>query len=266
MAGWSKLCSSIVLSTVWREPNHVRIVWVTMLAIAEADGYVGASLPGLADAAHVTLEECGQAITAFLSPDPYSRSKEQEGRRIEVVDRGWRILNYEKFRNERDPAARREQNRLAQQRHRQKERARHADTADRADIADSKPRSAQAEADAEADAEAVRETARTRPPRAKRKREPVSEAPLPEDWKPTEAHRQYAQLHGIDVELEADAMRGWAEGRTAVSWNGTFRTRLANRARWNREGPRNGAPVQRGGLDLEGMKKTPTWLEPGAAS
>ena len=82
MAGYTKLFSSIVLSTVWREPNHVRIVWITMLALAEADGYVGAAVPGLADAARVSIPECLEALASFLAPDEYSRSKEHEGRRI----------------------------------------------------------------------------------------------------------------------------------------------------------------------------------------
>lgn len=93
-------------------------------------------------------------------------------------------------------------------------------------------------------------------PRRKR-RAPAPEIPLPADWQPTEAHRDYAAKHGLNLDLEADSMRGWAEGRTAVSWNGTFTTRLANQAKWNRErsvrgGGRNGPPVvQRGAIYRE---------------
>jgi hypothetical protein len=42
------------------------------------------------------------AITTFLSPDPDSRTPEHEGRRIEVIDGGWRLLNHEKYRAIRD--------------------------------------------------------------------------------------------------------------------------------------------------------------------
>jgi hypothetical protein len=69
----------------------------------------------------------------------------------------------------------------------------------------------------------------------RRKRSKAAEIPLPSDWAPTEAHRGYAAKHGLNIEIEADGLRGWAEGRTAVSWNGTFTTRLANQARWNLE-------------------------------
>jgi hypothetical protein len=37
-----------------------------------------------------------------MSPDPDSRTPEHEGRRIEVIDGGWRLLNHEKYRAIRD--------------------------------------------------------------------------------------------------------------------------------------------------------------------
>jgi len=119
METFTKLFSSIIHSTVWREPNHVRLVWVTMLALADRDGYVGASVPGLADAARVTLEECVDALDRFQKPDTWSRSQEHEGRRIEVVDRGFNLLNYKRFREKRDEIARQEQNAEAQARWRE---------------------------------------------------------------------------------------------------------------------------------------------------
>lgn len=68
-----------------------------MLAMKRKDGIVYGSIPGLARQANVTLEECEVALKAFLHPDPYSRTKEHEGRRIEEVDGGWLVLNAAKF-------------------------------------------------------------------------------------------------------------------------------------------------------------------------
>ena len=115
---YSKLFSSITDSTVWAEPNTTRIAWITMLAMADRHGYVGASIPGLANRARITIPEAEAAIHCFLSPDPYSRSQEFEGRRIEVADRGWILLNYERFRDMRDEEARKEyeRNRKREQR------------------------------------------------------------------------------------------------------------------------------------------------------
>lgn len=98
-ASFAKLFSSIIHSTVWQEDLHVKVTWVTMLAMKDRHGVVHASVPGLAKAAGVTLAQCEVALDKFLSPDPYSRSKEAEGRRIEAVDGGWRLINHKKYRD-----------------------------------------------------------------------------------------------------------------------------------------------------------------------
>lgn len=98
MTSYTKLFSSILHSTVWAEPHPTRIVWITMLAMADQYGVVSASVPGLARAACVTREEAEAALATFTLPDPDSRSQEHEGRRIAAVDGGWRLLNHDKYR------------------------------------------------------------------------------------------------------------------------------------------------------------------------
>jgi hypothetical protein len=99
MTGYTKLFSSIIASTIWREKDHTRIVWITLLAMAGKDGVVEASLPGLADLSRVSVPRCREAIHALESPDQDSRSDEFEGRRIKRVEGGWLILNHAKYRN-----------------------------------------------------------------------------------------------------------------------------------------------------------------------
>lgn len=113
---FSKLFSSITKSTVWCEPHTTLRVWITMLADCDFHGRVYASIPGLANLARVTVEECESALETFLAPDQYSRTPDNEGRRIEVIEGGWRLLNYELYREKRDPEARKLQNREAQRR------------------------------------------------------------------------------------------------------------------------------------------------------
>lgn len=76
-----------------------------MLAMADSKGRVWASVPGLANRARVPIEDAQDAITRFLSPDAYSRTPEHEGRRIEPIDGGWRLLNHAKYRAIRDEEA-----------------------------------------------------------------------------------------------------------------------------------------------------------------
>lgn len=96
--GYTKLFSSIVASTIWREDDKVRIVWITMLAMKNERHEVEASIPGLADMARVTISDCEHAIKKLSSPDRFSRNQEHDGRRIEVCAGGWKILNGEYYR------------------------------------------------------------------------------------------------------------------------------------------------------------------------
>lgn len=108
---FTKLSSGILASTVWQEPSSTRIVWITMLALADKSGYVAASIPGLAHLARVSIAETETALAAFMAPDPYSRTPDNEGRRIEAVAGGWRLLNHGIYRARRDAEDRKEQQR-----------------------------------------------------------------------------------------------------------------------------------------------------------
>ena len=105
---FTKLFSSITESTVWCEPAHTRLVWITMLAMADRRGRIYASVPGLANRARVSLEDAEAALATFLAPDKYSRTTDNDGRRIKPIQGGWTLLNYAFYRNLRDVDARRE--------------------------------------------------------------------------------------------------------------------------------------------------------------
>lgn len=96
---YTKLFSSITESTIWVAPDKHLRMWVWLLAKADQHGIVYGSIPGAASGARMTLEEAAEALKSFLSPDPYSRTKDNEGRRIEEVDGGWRLLNHGKYRD-----------------------------------------------------------------------------------------------------------------------------------------------------------------------
>lgn len=69
-----------------------------MLAMSDQNGEVHASIPGLARIAGIDIPSAEKALTAFLSPDPYSRTPDNEGRRIVKIDGGWELLNHAKYR------------------------------------------------------------------------------------------------------------------------------------------------------------------------
>jgi hypothetical protein len=146
MTGYTKLFSSIVTSTVWQEDLETKVVWITMLAMSDAHGFVNATVPGLSHIAGVSVEKTREAVAKFLSPDPDSRTKHDEGRRIREVPGGWRLLNYQRYRQQRDPERRKAQNREAKRRQRQREQEQQKC---QQHVSQSQPKSAQAEAEAD---------------------------------------------------------------------------------------------------------------------
>lgn len=97
--GFAKIYTSMLRSSVWvGQTKEQKILWVTMLALADMNGYVASSIPGLARDAELTIEETLEALEGLKAPDKWSRSKEHEGRRLVEMDGGWRIINHKKYR------------------------------------------------------------------------------------------------------------------------------------------------------------------------
>lgn len=122
---FTKLNHKIVGSSIWAEDSDTKVVWVTMLALADKNGLVDYTLPMLARVAGVELEKCQAAIEKFMGPDPHSRTKDNDGRRITESDNGgWILLNYKKYHeSEMERAERvREQTRERVRNHREKKK------------------------------------------------------------------------------------------------------------------------------------------------
>lgn len=117
--GYTKLFQKILDSTIWREDDKTRIVWITMLAMSDQDGVVEAPMPNIADRARVDIPACKAALEKFISPDEYSRTTEFEGRRIEKVGNGYKLLNHKKYREMMSLEHRREYKRVKAQEYRE---------------------------------------------------------------------------------------------------------------------------------------------------
>lgn len=99
MAGaYVKLFGSILTSSIWCEAQGTRLVWITMLLLADSDGRVWGAVPGIARQAGVSLKAAREAIAVLEQSDPDSRSDEDEGRRIRAIPGGWQIINSRKYR------------------------------------------------------------------------------------------------------------------------------------------------------------------------
>jgi hypothetical protein len=148
MAGFTKLHSGIIDSSIWEEDYATRIVWITFLAKADRSGNVIGVSKRHAASANVSLAEYDRAIEILSSPDPNSKTPDHEGRRIIPIPGGWHLVNYAKYRQRRDPERRREQNREAKRRQRKRKKESAISQPSQPNVSKSQP-NAEAEADKE---------------------------------------------------------------------------------------------------------------------
>lgn len=129
---YNKLFTKILDSSIWLEDDATRIVWLTMIAVMDEEGFCQfASIPNVAHRARVSLADAERAIACLESPDDHSSDPDHEGRRIERVPGGWMVLNAIKYRKMVTRAVIREQTRERVTRFRDKKRSGNADSATR---------------------------------------------------------------------------------------------------------------------------------------
>ena len=97
MKNFALLWGKILDSSIWLESKETRLVWITMLAMKDADGIVRARIPNLAYRARVEPQEAEEAVRVLSSPDPSTPDDPEGGVRIKKVEDGWLIVNHEKY-------------------------------------------------------------------------------------------------------------------------------------------------------------------------
>src|SRR6266446_366543 len=107
---FAKVFSQIFDSSIAEDYNRRRM-FMDLLVLADSDGVIDMTTEAIARRTNVPLAEVERYLTELSTPDPLSRSKEEDGRRIVLIDSkrnwGWRIVNYEHYRSIRDEEARR---------------------------------------------------------------------------------------------------------------------------------------------------------------
>lgn len=98
--GYAKLSSSITTSSIWCEDDRTFKLWIGMLANADAKGHVDGSIPGLARMLGCSVLEAEESLVKLMAPDPYSRTPDQDGRRLIQEPGGWFVVNYGLYRNQ----------------------------------------------------------------------------------------------------------------------------------------------------------------------
>jgi hypothetical protein len=240
---YAKLFTSIYQGTL-RGNSHGLLVFTNLLAHCDKNGAADIHPRAIAEEVGLTVDQVNAALRVLESPDDESRSPEEQGRRIVRLDEhrawGWLVVNYCKYRAIRDEDDRREQNRLSQERWRNKHKP---PSAQISSVSQSKPQSAHTEAEAEADTE--RGSSRVRGARASR---------LPTDWTLPDDWAQWAKTERPDLD-PAKTAESFADywhakaGKTATKadWKATWRLWVRNQ---------RAGPVARSSASA-----APSWVE-----
>lgn len=96
--GFTKLDSGIVQSSIMLEDSDTFKAWIVFLAACESDGIARVSPVYISSICHFDIEKTMDIINKLESPDPLSRSINDDGRRIKRVDGGYFVINYQKYR------------------------------------------------------------------------------------------------------------------------------------------------------------------------
>jgi hypothetical protein len=101
MERYTPIFSRIVDSSLWIEPDYVVKVFLTMLAKKDADEVVRGTAFNIASWAKKTEKEVIDALKILSSPDTKRLEPQPfDGRRIEKVEGGWKLLNGAKYQME----------------------------------------------------------------------------------------------------------------------------------------------------------------------
>ncbi len=92
--------SRLISSSLWDEAPEARLVFLCMLALADAKGYV--DVPNettLARVLNLAPDYLARGLAVLMAPDTRgSRTPDHQGRRVLRHGSGWMCVNYEKYR------------------------------------------------------------------------------------------------------------------------------------------------------------------------
>lgn len=77
------------------------VTFQQMIVLCDADGMIDMTPQAIASRTSIPLHIIEKGIKILEAPDPYSRTPDQEGRRIELIDAhrpwGWHLVNHAKY-------------------------------------------------------------------------------------------------------------------------------------------------------------------------
>ena len=252
---YNKLFTKILDSSIWLESDTTRLVWLTLLAAMDQDGFCEfASVKNLAHRAVVSLDKCKEAVEILESPDPDSADPDNDGRRIERIPGGWLVINAEKYKELVSRTVAREKARQRVAKHRAKQVG---STKCNADVTHSNVSVTQSYTEADAKTESKTFKGEAKKTRTTKKTKATS---IPKNFDLTENMITWGADNGFDVtslrrEREKFTDYARANAKLYKDWEAAFRNWMRNSVTFNRQ-----APAARNGTD-DGKSTTERNLE-----
>lgn len=101
MAGYTPLFDSLLTGTLYGKWPHNGI-WALLLSRASREGVIDETPECIAGHIGIPVPQLMESIAYFMCADPASRSKDDDGRRLTLIDAdrawGWKIVNHRKYR------------------------------------------------------------------------------------------------------------------------------------------------------------------------
>lgn len=87
-------------SSIWEEPAETRLLFIWLLGHADVDGCVLHHSPTtLARLVNISLEGVERGLATLEAPDPQSRTRDEDGRRLILLPNGgWKVVNIQLYR------------------------------------------------------------------------------------------------------------------------------------------------------------------------
>lgn len=97
---YTPIFHSTVNTRIWALSPAARCVWLWLHLSADPEGFVCATVAGVAVGANVDVGDARRALEGFEDSDPDALPDDaHQGRVIERVPRGWRVLGFEELRD-----------------------------------------------------------------------------------------------------------------------------------------------------------------------
>jgi len=224
---YGKVFRQMYKGSMSRQGWEAIVTMQQFIVMADRHGTVDMTLEAIAAETTIPLEVLQKGVEILSRPDPGSRTPDEDGRRIVLLDNrrdwGWQLVNYATYRKMQSDEDRREYQRQYWHTRQDKKKTQHDST-----------NSIHADADADADADAESKSGKEgegaiAPARSSKKKSTGSR--IPEGWQPSEAERAYATEHlpRVNVDALAECFRDhWTAkaGASAVKldWAATWRT------------------------------------------